>query len=200
MSTSPTLLFATRNRHKAEEIRAALGDRYTILTLPEAGIDQEIPEPHDTLEANAREKSMTIHRITGNNCISEDSGLEVEALGGAPGVRSARYAGVGLPASAHIGKLLAALDGQANRKARFRTVISLVIDGQEQQFSGTCEGRIAEHPAGTQGFGYDPIFIPEGQDLTFAQMDMAGKNRYSHRIKAVNALLEFLRDRADLHR
>lgn len=198
MSTAPTLLFATRNEHKAAEIRAALGDRYTILTLPDAGIDLEIPEPHDSLEANAREKSMTIHQITGRDCFSEDSGLEVDALGGAPGVRSARYAGEGLPASAHIHKLLAAMQGASNRQARFRTVISLVIGGREFQFSGVCEGQIAERPAGTQGFGYDPVFVPDGQELTFAQMDMEGKNRYSHRIKAVNALLEFLRNRADL--
>ena len=199
MNTAPTLLFATRNRHKAEEIRAALDGRYTILTLPEAGIDEEIPEPHDTLEANAREKSMTIYRLTGSDCFSEDSGLEVEALGGAPGVRSARYAGEGLPAAAHINKLLLALKGQANRKARFRTVISLVIGGQEHQFSGTCEGHIALNPTGTQGFGYDPVFIPEGQEMTFAEMNTAGKNRYSHRIKAVKALLDFLRGRLDLH-
>jgi XTP/dITP diphosphohydrolase len=198
MSSSPTLLFATRNRHKAEEIRAALGGRYQILTLPEAGIDLDIPEPHDTLEANAREKSTTIHQYTGGNCFSEDSGLEVDALDGAPGVRSARYAGEGLPASAHIEKLLDALRGNSNRNARFRTVISLILDGREYQFCGTCEGRIAEHPAGTQGFGYDPVFIPEGQPLSFAQMDLAEKNQCSHRIKAIRALLKFLHERADL--
>ncbi len=198
MNTAPVLLFATRNQHKAEEIRKALGDRYTIMTLPEAGIDLDIPEPHHTLEANAREKSMTIHQLTGGNCFSEDSGLEVDALDGAPGVRSARYAGEGLPAAAHIDKLLAALAGKDNRTARFRTVISLVLDNREYQFSGTCEGHIALQPAGDQGFGYDPVFIPEGQEKTFAQMDTAGKNRFSHRIKALNALLDFLKDRTDL--
>jgi XTP/dITP diphosphohydrolase len=141
---------------------------------------------------------MTIHQLTGDDCFSEDSGLEVDALGGAPGVRSARYAGEGLPAAAHIHKLLTALAGQANRAARFRTVISLVLDNREYQFSGTCEGHIALQPIGEQGFGYDPVFIPEGQDKTFAQMDMAGKNRFSHRIKAFNALLDFLRARTDL--
>ena len=187
-----TLLFATNNSHKADEIRQVLGNRFRILTLREAGIDMNIPEPYDTLEENAREKSMTIFRMTGQDCFSEDSGLEVDALGGAPGVRSARYAGEGASAQAHIEKLLGAMAGNANRSARFRTVISLVLEGREYQFSGTCEGRVLEKATGSGGFGYDPVFIPEGDDRSFANMPAEEKNRYSHRAKAVAKLIDFL--------
>jgi XTP/dITP diphosphohydrolase len=187
-----TLLFATNNSHKADEIRQVLGNRFRILTLREAGIDTSIPEPHDTLEENAREKSMTIFRMTGQDCFSEDSGLEVDALGGAPGVRSARYAGEGASAQVHIEKLLDAMAGINKRNARFRTVISLVRKGREYQFSGSCEGRILELCSGSGGFGYDPVFVPEGSDRSFARMSAEEKNRFSHRAKAVAKLIDFL--------
>jgi XTP/dITP diphosphohydrolase len=187
-----TLLFASNNTHKADEIRRVLGDRFRILTLREAGIHLDIPEPHDTLEENAREKSTTIHRITGQDCFSEDSGLEVDALGGEPGVRSARYAGEGVAPSAHIEKLLGAMKGKPNRQARFRTVISLIMGGQEYQFTGTCEGQILEVPAGSQGFGYDPVFVPAGAGKSFAEMQPEEKNSFSHRARAMTKLIEFL--------
>lgn len=187
-----TLLFASNNSHKAAEIRRVLGDRFRILTLSEAGIQIDIAEPHETLEENAREKSRTIFQLTGLDCFSEDSGLEVDALGGAPGVRSARYAGTGADPSAHIEKLLRSLQGHQNRKARFRTVISLVLRGQEYQFTGTCEGHIADQPSGSGGFGYDPVFIPTGSSETFAVMGPEEKNKYSHRAKAMKKLIDFL--------
>jgi XTP/dITP diphosphohydrolase len=187
-----TLLFASNNSHKADEIRQLLGNRFRILTLREAGMEVSIPEPHETLEDNAREKSMAIYRMTGQDCFSEDSGLEVDALGGAPGVRSARYAGEGAPADAHIEKLLGAMAGQVDRRARFRTVISLVIGGREYQFSGDCEGNILDAVSGSGGFGYDPVFVPLGADRSFAMMDREEKNRYSHRAKAMGKLIDFL--------
>src|SRR5690349_15587809 len=135
------LIFATNNQHKVEEIQAAIGRELEVISLKQAGIDIDIPEPHPTLEANASEKSTTIHRLTGGDCFSEDTGLEVEALNGEPGVKSARYAGEDRSFSNNIEKLLYKLQGQANRKARFRTVISLIMDGQEHLFEGICEGQ-----------------------------------------------------------
>jgi XTP/dITP diphosphohydrolase len=187
-----TLLFASNNQHKADEIRQVLGNRVRILTLKEAGIDIYIPEPYETLEENAREKSRTIYRMTGQDCFSEDSGLEVAILGGQPGVRSARYAGEGVPSAAHWEKLLEAMKGESNRNARFRTVISLILGGQEYQFTGSCEGHITEKPSGSQGFGYDPVFVPEGASHTFASMSPEEKNTYSHRAKAMGRLIDFL--------
>jgi XTP/dITP diphosphohydrolase len=187
-----TLLFASNNQHKADEIRQVLGNRFRILTLKEAGIDIDIPEPYETLEENAREKSRTIYRMTGQDCFSEDSGLEVAILGGQPGVRSARYAGEGVPSAAHWEKLLEAMKGESNRNARFRTVISLILGGQEYQFTGSCEGHITEKPSGSQGFGYDPVFVPEGASHTFASMSPEEKNTYSHRAKAMGRLIDFL--------
>jgi len=187
-----TLIFATNNVNKAKEIRAALGGDWEIKTLREAGIEIDIPEPHDTLEANAREKSVVIRDLTGMDCFSEDTGLEVDALGGAPGVKSARSAGEGRDFSANISKLLQGLEGQQNRKAQFRTVISYVQGGQEWQFEGICTGRIIEIPRGTDGFGYDPVFVPDGDTRTFAEMTMAEKNTFSHRKKALDKLIRFL--------
>lgn len=186
------LIFATNNQHKADEIRSVLKGPVELVTLKEAGIDIDIPEPYDTLEENARTKSSTIYELTGTNCFSEDTGLEVDALGGEPGVKSARYAGEGRSFDANIDKLLAKLEGQEDRRARFRTVISLLINGKETLFEGVCEGRIITEKRGNNGFGYDPVFIPEGADLSFAEMDMAGKNRYSHRKKATEKLVAFL--------
>jgi XTP/dITP diphosphohydrolase len=191
------LIFATNNQHKVDEIRLALGNRFEILSLQEAGIDIDIPEPHNSLEANASEKSATIHRLTGGNCFSEDTGLEVEALGGEPGVKSARYAGEGRSFEANIDKLLQKLEGQAHRSARFRTVVSLILNGQEHQFEGICEGHIATERSGDKGFGYDPVFVPAGSAQSFAEMGMEAKNSYSHRRKAVDKLLFFLTQVAD---
>lgn len=186
------LIFATNNQNKVNEIRAVIGGQFEIVTLKEAGIDIDIPEPHDTLEANASEKSQTIHRLTGSNCFSEDTGLEVPALGGEPGVKSARYAGEGRDFQQNIDKLMHKLQGQSAREARFRTVISLILDDKEYLFEGICEGHIAETQKGQEGFGYDPVFIPTGASVSFAEMTMAEKNKYSHRKKAVAKLIEFL--------
>jgi len=186
------LIFATNNQHKVDEIRAVLDNRLEMMTLKEAGINQDIPEPYDTLEANASVKSKTIQELTGLNCFSEDTGLEVEALQGEPGVKSARYAGENRSFDANIDKLLVNLEGQTNRKARFRTVISLLIDGREFLFEGICKGRITAEKRGNQGFGYDPVFIPEGSVRTFAEMTMEEKNQYSHRKKATEKLVAFL--------
>lgn len=190
-----TLIFATNNENKVREIRHALNNQFHIISLKEAGILVDIPEPHDTLEDNAREKSMVIHQLTGKDCFSEDTGLEVEALGGAPGVLSARYAGPEQNASKNMEKLLSALEGITNRKARFRTVISLIYHGKEYQFEGICPGVILDKKQGEQGFGYDPLFIPDGAGKSFADMSMEEKNKYSHRKKATAKLAEFLMTR-----
>lgn len=189
-----TLIFATHNPHKADEVRSVLNNRFDILTLQEAGIVDEIPEPHDTILANASEKSAVIFRLTGKDCFGEDTGLEVDALGGAPGVRTARYAGNHGDAHANMEKLLREMEGKTDRKARFRTIISLRMNGQERIFEGICQGQIAGHPSGEAGFGYDPVFIPEGSDRTFAEMTREEKNLYSHRRKAMDQLILFLQD------
>jgi XTP/dITP diphosphohydrolase len=186
------LIFATNNRHKIEELLPLLPPGLQLITLKQAGIAQDIPEPHHTLEANAREKMEVIYRLTGKDCFSEDTGLEVEALGGAPGVRSARYAGEGATHAQNIGKLLQALEGSTNRRARFRTVIALQYRGAAYYFEGICPGQIALHPMGEGGFGYDPVFIPDGDHRSFAQMTLAEKSRFSHRARAVAALIGFL--------
>lgn len=157
------LIFATNNQHKVDEIRHLTGPTFDIITLKEAGIDIDIPEPHDTLEANATEKAQTIHRLTQQNCFSEDTGLEVEALNGEPGVKSARYAGDGRDFQQNIDKLLRKLSGNPNRQAQFRTVISLIYDNKEYQFEGICKGKITEDQKGNKGFGYDPVLYPMGR-------------------------------------
>ncbi len=187
-----TLIFATNNQHKVDEIRNVLGQNLEIITLKEAGIDVDIPEPHDTLEANASGKSAFIFELTGTACFSEDTGLEVAALNGEPGVKSARYAGEDRAFDANIEKLLSNLSGKRDRSARFRTVISLLIDGTETLFEGICNGKIISEKRGTQGFGYDPVFIPEGSDRTFAEMSLTEKNQYSHRKRATEKLVAFL--------
>ncbi|NDC79365.1 MAG: RdgB/HAM1 family non-canonical purine NTP pyrophosphatase, partial [Chitinophagia bacterium] len=154
--------------------------------------EEDIPEPHPTLEENAAAKTAFVHGRLGLNCFAEDSGLEVQALGGQPGVRSARYAGEPADDAANIVLLLERMQGRTDRRARFRTVFSLRLDGQEHQFQGICEGHIAESPAGTAGFGYDPVFIPDGAGHTFAEMGMDAKNRFSHRRKALEGMLSFL--------
>jgi XTP/dITP diphosphohydrolase len=191
------IIFATNNQHKVDEIRHHLANRFEIITLKEAGINIDIPEPHDTLEDNAREKSTTIHEITTLNCFSEDTGLEVEALNGEPGVKSARYAGEKNDPGKNMIKLLENLQGSENRKARFRTVISLILNNKEFQFTGICPGEIKLSPSGTQGFGYDPIFVPEGGNKSFGEMDKNEKNQFSHRRKAMDKLILFLQNNAE---
>lgn len=194
-----TLIFATHNAHKVAEIQAAIGDQLQVISLKEAGITQEIPEPHPTLEGNAREKSMTIYGLTGKNCFSEDTGLEVDYLQGAPGVKSARYAGEKAGFTENVVKLLKEMGDTDQRQARFRTVISLIWEGQEYQFEGRCEGRITREATGAEGFGYDPVFQPEGSEKTFAEMSMAEKNGFSHRKKAAEKLVTFLQEKLKSH-
>jgi XTP/dITP diphosphohydrolase len=188
------LIFATNNAHKLEEIQAAIGDALEVIGLKQAGIDIDIPEPYDTLQANATEKSQTIHRITGENCFSEDTGLEVEALNGEPGVHSARYAGEDKAFDKNIDKLLTKLGQETNRRARFRTVISLIWEGRELFFEGICEGAITRERHGAGGFGYDPVFIPAGHTRTFAEMPLEEKNLISHRRQAADKLVSFLQN------
>ncbi len=186
------LIFATNNENKTREVKAALHGSVNILSLKEAGIEREIPEPWFTLEENAREKAITIWGMTENSCFAEDTGLEVEALGGEPGVRSARYAGEEANDEMNIELLLKKMEGIPNRNARFRTVVHLVLNGEEHSFEGICRGRINEEKCGEHGFGYDPVFIPDGSNKTFAQMEIAEKNLYSHRKKAISKLTDFL--------
>jgi XTP/dITP diphosphohydrolase len=186
------LIFATNNRHKVEEIQSAIGEKISIRTLADAGIDIDIPEPHDTLEENALEKSKTIFELTHSNCFSEDTGLEVLSLNGEPGVKSARYAGEDKDFGKNIDKLLKNLEGQPNRNARFRTVISLIWNNKSFFFEGICEGKIIRSQKGSKGFGYDPVFVPLGSEKTFAEMSMEEKNLFSHRKKAADKLVSFL--------
>lgn len=194
------LVFATNNLHKLEEIAALLEEKFHLLGLKDLDISEEIPEDHDTLEANASQKAWYIFDKTGKNCFADDTGLEVDALDGAPGVYSARYSRMGHPtfpemepAQGNIKKLLLKLQDSRERSARFRTVISLVWNGKEFQFEGVVEGRITESVIGAGGFGYDPIFIPEGYEITFAGMDLSLKNQISHRARAVKQLVDFLK-------
>ena len=191
------LIFASNNKHKIEELKAFAGNesdgyRIEIVSLKEAGIDIEIPEPYDTLEANASAKSWTIFKLTRKSCFSEDTGLEIEALNGEPGVKSARYAGEGRSFKDNIEKVLTKLSSETNRSARFRSVISLIIDGNEIQFEGICKGKIINEPRGVEGFGYDPIFIPGCTNRTFAEMSMQEKSQFNHRTKAAAKLVAFL--------
>jgi XTP/dITP diphosphohydrolase len=186
------LLFATNNQHKIHEIQSAIGNSIEVIGLKDAGINIDIPEPHDTLEKNASEKSATIYALTGTSCFSEDTGLEIEALNGEPGVKSARYAGDGRSSEDNIDKVLKNMQGINNRNARFRTVISLIWKGKEYFFEGICNGTITHERKGLQGFGYDAIFTPGGSDKTFAEMSTEEKNRFSHRKKAAALLVLFL--------
>ena len=187
-----TLIFATNNQNKVAEINSILNGIINAISLKEANIFIDIPEPHNTLEANATEKSTCIYNLAKQNCFSEDTGLEVEALNGLPGVKSARFAEDDSRFENNIDKLLYELKDVKNRKAQFKTIISLIIDGEEFQFTGICKGEIISSKKGENGFGYDAIFIPAGSDLTFAEMDMNQKNIYSHRKKATIKLIEFL--------
>ena len=186
------LIFASNNEHKIGELKAFCKNVIDIVSLKEAGIDIDIPEPHDTLEQNASEKSWAIFKLTGKACFSEDTGLEIEALNGEPGVKSARYAGEARSFKANIEKVLSKLSSHSNKKARFRAVICLIMEGKETFFEGICNGKIIDDPAGSGGFGYDPIFIPDGSGRTFAEMSIEQKNQFNHRTKAAAKLVAYL--------
>lgn len=188
------IVFATNNAHKLSEVRAVLGEGFELVTLREVGITEDIPETGATLDENASQKAHYVYERTGLDCFADDTGLEVEALNGAPGVRSARYATDGHDFAANNRKLLHELEGKANRRARFRTVISLIRGGVEQQVEGIVEGAIATEEAGCEGFGYDPLFVPDGHTVTFAEMSADEKNAISHRGRAVVELVKLLRN------
>lgn len=187
------IIFATNNRHKLEEVEQILDGAYRLVTPTECGITEDIPEEQPTLEGNALQKARYIHDRTGKNCFADDTGLEVEALNDEPGVYSARYAGESKDFDDNMDLVLRNLQGQPNRNARFRTAIVLILDNQEFLFEGIVNGTMRETKSGTGGFGYDPIFQPDGYDITFAEMDMATKNAISHRGLAVQKLAEFLK-------
>jgi XTP/dITP diphosphohydrolase len=200
------LVFATNNKHKLEEVSAILGSGFTLTTPPDCGITEDIPETQETLEGNALQKAHYIHDRTGLDCFADDTGLEVTALDGAPGVRSARYAADAGYGSKPDGSgtfddnnrlLLKNLEGKSDRSARFRTVIALILDGREYLFDGRVEGRIIDEYRGEGGFGYDPVFVPEGSTETFAEMSAEQKNAGSHRARAVEKLAEFLKDKVN---
>ncbi|MFA5588389.1 MAG: non-canonical purine NTP diphosphatase [Bacteroidales bacterium] len=188
------LVFATNNQHKLEEIQAILGNSFELLSLKEIGCNAEIPEDHSTLDENARQKAFFIYEKYGYSCFADDTGLEVEALNGEPGVLSARYAGEAKDSQANMDKLLGKLKDEKNRKARFRTVISLVINGEERLFEGIVEGEIITEKRGNTGFGYDPVFLPNGSQKTFAEMSLDEKNQISHRARAVKKLTGYLKE------
>jgi XTP/dITP diphosphohydrolase len=187
-----TLVFATHNPHKAKEIQQIVGENYEIRTLTDIGCHDEIPETAPDLEGNARLKARFVKENYGFDCFSEDTGLEVAALGAAPGVHTARYAGEAKNPQANMDLLLKNLSEKRDRRAQFRTVICLIFNGKEQLFEGICSGKIAAERHGTGGFGYDPIFIPKGRRKTFAQLGDEVKNRISHRAIATEKLLSFL--------
>ena len=186
------LLFATNNAHKLAEVQAVLGPEYELVTPRDCGVTEEIPETQPTLEGNALQKARYLRERTGLDCFADDTGLEVAALDGAPGVRSARYATDGHDFAANNRLLLANLRGAADRRARFRTVVALLRSGEEHLFEGIVEGRIIECERGCEGFGYDPLFVPDGFDRTFAEMSADEKNAVSHRARAVRMLADYL--------
>lgn len=191
MLLSDNLIFATNNAHKLDEVRSILGSRFTIKSLKDIGCDADIPETADTLEGNALMKARFLYEKYGVDCFADDTGLEVTALGGAPGVHTARYAG-NHDSEANMNKLLNELEKKSDRSAQFRTVIALIIEGKEFLFEGIVKGTIAKEKAGNGGFGYDPIFIPEGFSQTFSQMGNDSKNHISHRALAVEKLYNYL--------
>ncbi len=191
------LCMATNNAHKIEEIESLVPDTVGLVSLAEVGCREELPETGDTLEANSRQKAQYVWDHYGVNCFADDTGLEVEALRGEPGVYSARYAGPQRDARANMELLLRKLEGEENRRAQFRTTITLILDGEIYQFEGVVRGAILGAARGTGGFGYDPLFVPDGYAQTFAEMDLAEKNRISHRARAVERLIRFLRERAE---
>ena len=188
-----TIIFATNNEHKVIEVRSVLKEIFEIISLKEAGIEIDIPEPYNSLKENACKKASVIYQLTHKNCFAEDTGLEVEVLNGEPGVKSARYAGEERSFAKNINKLLGKLKNQENRKAQFRTVVCLIENGKEKIFEGICKGTIIAIRRGDSGFGYDPVFIPDGSNKTFAEMSMEEKNRFSHRKKAIEKLTSYIK-------
>ncbi|WP_461632279.1 non-canonical purine NTP diphosphatase [Labilibaculum euxinus] len=186
------LVFATNNLNKLKELQNLLGEEIELLSLADINCNDEIPEDHETLEENASQKARYIFNKFNMNCFADDTGLEIESLNNEPGVYSARYAGEERDAKSNMKKVLENLKGVENRKSRFRTVISLLIDGKEIQFEGIVEGNILEKERGIDGFGYDPIFEPIGYNISFAEMDMTEKNKISHRGLAVRKLVDYL--------
>jgi XTP/dITP diphosphohydrolase len=189
------LVFATNNKHKIREISDLLDESFKILGLADVNITDDIPEDAETLSENALFKARYVYDRTGKNVFADDTGLETDALDGAPGVYSARYAGEGRSFDDNINKLLNQLEGKENRSARFRTVIALILDGREYLFEGTVEGEIIRERKGTGGFGYDPVFLARGYERTFAEIPLEEKNKISHRALAMRKLLAFLKDR-----
>lgn len=186
------LVFATNNNHKLQEVRDIVGSAFEIISLKEAGVDEELPETCDTLEGNALQKAHRVKELTGMDCFADDTGLMVDALDGAPGVYSARFAGEHCSPDDNMAKLLALMEGKTDRNARFETVIALIMDDEEHLFKGVAPGRIATDRAGHNGFGYDPIFISDETGLRFAEMTEAAKNSISHRGRATEKLIGFL--------
>ncbi len=189
------LIFATNNLHKLSEIQAIIGDDFAIKSLQQIGCTEDIPETAPTLEGNALIKAQYVFNKFGKNCFADDTGLEIVSLDGRPGVFSARYATDGHDFEANIDKVLEELSGVKNRKARFRTVIALIIEGSVLYFEGIVDGEIITERKGIKGFGYDPVFLPEGYEQTFAEMPLADKNKISHRARAVSKLVEFLKSK-----
>ncbi len=186
------IVFATNNAHKLDEIRAIVGDKYKILSLKDIGCDADIPETALTLEGNAEIKARYVKDHFGYDCFADDTGLEVDALDGAPGVYSARYAGEEHDSLKNMNLLLKNMESKTNRKARFRTVIAFIKDEELILLDGIVEGKITATPRGNSGFGYDPVFMPDGYDVTFAEMDSAEKNKISHRGRATEKLIKYL--------
>jgi XTP/dITP diphosphohydrolase len=186
------LVFATNNAHKLREIREIIGSLFVVMSLADIGCTDDIPEEAATIEGNASQKSWYIYNKYGKDCFADDTGLEIDALGGKPGVKSARYAGEDCNPENNIRKVLSELEGKTDRSARFRTVISLIQDGKELQFEGTVEGVILHEKHGSDGFGYDPVFLPDGFDLSFAEMPSQEKNSISHRGRATQKLIDHL--------
>jgi len=190
------ICFATNNQNKLVEIKNKIGKAYDIISLSELKHFEDLPETHHTLEENSLEKAQFIYQKYGINCFADDTGLLVEALNGDPGVRSARYAGLDKKSEDNINLLLQNLKGVENRRAKFVTVITLIMNEEAHQFQGEVSGTITEDVSGTSGFGYDPIFVPEGWQCTFAEVDLEEKNKISHRSKAVEKLVQFLNSKA----
>lgn len=186
------IVFATNNENKVREIRHILGNSFNLLSLKDLTINEEIPENKPTLEGNAMQKARHIYKMLNLNVFADDTGLEIEALNGLPGVHSARFAGENRDSAANIEKVLAMMGSSGNRRARFRTVIALIMDGREYLFDGTVEGTIISEKRGSDGFGYDPVFVPVGTNLTFAEMPLNEKNKISHRAIAFEKLRDFL--------
>jgi len=187
-----TLIFASNNEHKIREIKSLLGDSFTLLSLHEINIREDIPEEEPQIEGNALSKARFVHNVSGLNVFADDTGLEITALNGLPGVHSARFAGENKDSSANIEKVLSMLGNRENREARFRTVIALILEKKEYLFEGIVNGTITRERKGTGGFGYDSIFVPDGKTCTFAEMELAEKNSISHRARAFEKLKEFL--------